>query len=84
MTPAERAAIGLDDSDDPRQFYTEQGVVLVEIFWEHELLLDIPGFNPVLNFFNGRETTINVWTAFPAPDVAPELEFGLNWRDFAD
>ncbi|MBE0705090.1 MAG: pilus assembly protein, partial [Afipia sp.] len=38
-----------------------QGIVLVEIFWEHEMLLNFPAFNPVVNVFSGDETpTISV------------------------
>jgi hypothetical protein len=49
-----------------------QGLVLVEVFWEHEMLLRFPLFNPVINAFNGDETpTISVWAAFPMPSVEP-------------
>jgi hypothetical protein len=48
------------------------GVVLVEIYWEHEMLLKFPVFNPVVNAFAGDLTpTINVWALFPLPQVEP-------------
>jgi hypothetical protein len=51
--------------------------VLVEMFWQHEMLLQFPVFNPVVAAFGGDETPqISVWAAFPMPSVepnAPEL-----------
>jgi hypothetical protein len=51
-----------------------QGMVLVEIFWEHTLLLQNPVFNPVFRVL-GDNTTIYVWAAFPVPAAEPRLRF---------
>lgn len=48
-----------------------QGLVLVEIFWQHDMLLKFPLFNPVLDAFGDETPTIAVWAAFPMPSVEP-------------
>jgi hypothetical protein len=49
-----------------------QGIVLVEIFWEHSMLLQFPVFNPVVASFAGDITPlISVWAIFPLPQVEP-------------
>ncbi len=49
-----------------------QGIVLVEIFWEHSMLLQFPVFNPVIDAFAGDVTpTISVWAIFPLPQAEP-------------
>jgi TadE-like protein len=53
-----------------RQMLPGQGLVLVEMFWQHELLLKIPVFSPVYSILGDR-TTISVWAAFPMPSVEP-------------
>jgi Flp pilus assembly protein TadG len=50
------------------------GLVLVEMFWRHELLLKNPVFNPVFTIL-GDNTTISVWAAFPVPAVEPRIRF---------
>jgi hypothetical protein len=50
------------------------GMVLVEMFWQHELLLKNPIFNPVFTIL-GNQTTIGVWSAFPVPAVEPRIRF---------
>jgi Flp pilus assembly protein TadG len=55
-----------------RTMLPHQGLVLVEIYWEHEMLLRFPVFNPVISAFAGDQTpTIGVWAAFPLPSVEP-------------
>ncbi|MCC6612154.1 MAG: pilus assembly protein [Anaerolineae bacterium] len=56
-----------------------QGLILVEIYWEHEMLLKFPVFNPVVSAFSGDETpTISVWAVFPMPSVEPNAsQMGL-------
>ncbi len=68
--------------DDIRRYMANQGIVLVEIFWQHRLLLDIPIFSPVYNFLGSERTTISVWSAFPAPSAVPNLKFNLDVDDF--
>lgn len=84
----EMAAIRQSDPDFGRQtsggpdedlgrYLPNQGLVLVEIFWQHELLLDLPVFSPVFNALGGRNTTLSVWAAFPAPSVEPNISYWL-------
>lgn len=85
---------GLDcgTTEDPRPcvpvdtggFLTDQGVILVEIYWQHNLLLDIPGFSPVLNVLGGDTTIIYVWSAFPIPTAEPNINYDLTWQNFVD
>lgn len=51
-----------------------QGMVLVEMFWRHGLLLKNPVFDPVFSIL-GENTVISVWSAFPVPAVEPRLKF---------
>jgi hypothetical protein len=57
-----------------------QGVVLVEIFWQHTMLLgdSFPIWSPVYNILGGNDPestadVIKVWAAFPAPSAEPSL-----------
>ncbi|PJF29120.1 MAG: hypothetical protein CUN52_09995 [Phototrophicales bacterium] len=69
-------------NDDVRRFMADQGIVLVEVFWQHRLLLDIPVFSPIYNFLGNERTTIYVWSAFPAPSAVPNLRFNKDVSDF--
>lgn len=70
---------------DQREYLVNQGVVLVEIYWEHQLLLrDFPVFSPILNMVNDGVAEIYVWSAFPAPTVVPEIRYNLTWNDLTD
>jgi hypothetical protein len=51
-----------------------QGMVMVEMFWQHELLLKNPVFNPVWTIL-GDNTTVSVWAAFPLPATEPRIKF---------
>jgi hypothetical protein len=68
--------VGLDPAkaQEQRQFLASQGVVLVEMFWKHELLLKNPVFNPVF-IAMGNNTTLSVWAMFPVPAVEPRITF---------
>ncbi len=61
-----------------------QGIVLVEMFWQHSLLLRNPVFNPVFTMLNdpsnpnGGGTVISVWAAFPLPTVEPRLKYAVE------
>jgi hypothetical protein len=57
-----------------RQRLPNQGMVMVEMFWKHELLLKNPVFNPVFTIL-GNNTTISVWAAFPLPVTEPRIFF---------
>lgn len=70
-------------ADDQRQYFANQGVVLVEIYWQHELLLGaLPVFSPIYNALDDEQTTIYTWSAFPAPAVTPNLRYNLTSSDF--
>ncbi len=57
-----------------RKNLASMGMVLVEMFWRHELLLKNPVFNPVFTIL-GDDTIIAVWAAFPVPAVEPRIRF---------
>jgi len=57
-------------TNDERRVLPSQGLVLVEIYWQHELLLKFPLFNPVHSLLGDR-TTLYVWAVFPLPTVEP-------------
>lgn len=78
--------VNLDDSfdlnnfSDPdvvaaRRMIPGQGIILVEIFWQHRLLLNIPLLSPVFVALGSERTTISVWAAFPLPTVEPFIVF---------
>jgi hypothetical protein len=54
-----------------------QGMVMVEMYWEHEMLLQIPVLSPVFTAVGNAEgkMVINVWAAFPLPSVEPYIIF---------
>ncbi len=62
---------------DQRGYIPGTGLVLVEIHWQHEMLLKLPVFNPVFNIMSpdGRPPTIYVWAAFPLPSTDPSIQF---------
>lgn len=60
-----------------RQQLPSQGMVLVELFWQHNLLLQNPVFNPVFNAL-GDSTMIYVWAAFPVPAAEPRIRFDAD------
>lgn len=78
--------VPLDPSDpgyrdaliETRRVIPPQGVVLVELFWQHELLLRFPLLAPVFTALGSERTTISVWAAFPLPSVEPYIEFDTN------
>lgn len=58
---------------ETRRLLPGQGVVLVEMFWQHQLLLNLPVFTYLLQL--GNDPVINVWSAFPLPSVEPYIAF---------
>jgi len=75
---------GSGSNIDVRQFLHDQGVVLVEIHYQHTLLLDLPMFSPVFNALGGNTTIISVWSAFPVPAAEPDLLLNMVTTDFYD
>ncbi|MDZ4763454.1 MAG: TadE family protein [Chloroflexota bacterium] len=53
-----------------REMLPNQGVVIVEMFWQHRLLLNLPFFTAL-----GDLPTISVWAAFPLPTIEPYIVF---------
>ncbi len=68
---------------DVRQFYAGQGLVLVEIYWQHDLLGLIPGYNALWSWL-GDTTDIYVWSAFPVATAAPNMTFWPAWASLED
>jgi hypothetical protein len=66
----------ITDPND-RALLPGQGVALVEIYWQHKLLLNFPIFNPFYTML-GATTTISVWAAFPMQPVDPNIVFELD------
>jgi hypothetical protein len=60
-----------------RELLSGTGLVLAEIYWQHEMLLKLPVFNPVYNLLSqdGMPPTIYIWAAFPLPSTAPSIVF---------
>lgn len=70
----------MDLTGDKANFLPSQGLVLVEAFWMHQMLLDFPLMQPLANSFgsDGYGTVgISAWAAFPVPDMEPGIIF--NW-----
>jgi hypothetical protein len=70
-------------NQDQRSDIPSQGLILVEMFWQHTLLLRNPVFNPVFNILNDTNnpnggTIISVWAAFPLPTIEPRIKYGLG------
>lgn len=74
-------APGVFEDCDQREYLANNGVILVEMYWQHQLLLDIPVFSPIYNALDDDQTTVHVWSAFPAPSVVPELRPNLTAQD---
>jgi hypothetical protein len=68
------------ENEAQRSKLASMGMVLVEMFWKHELLLKNPVFNPVFTVLGDGSgtTTISVWAAFPVPAVEPRIRFPSN------
>lgn len=59
-------------TDPQRDYLQPQGVVLVEIHWQHTTLTQFVGLAPVISpvlAALGASSTISVWSAFPLPQV---------------
>jgi hypothetical protein len=67
-----------------RSYLPSQGLVLVEVFWEHTLLLGTfqsrlyDAYDLFSNMLpGGSDRVIHVWAAFPAPAAEPSLLYRL-------
>ncbi len=61
-----------------RSYVPSQGLVLVEMWWQHETISQFVGLAPVISpvfAILGEDTTIYVWAAFPLPQVEPRIDF---------
>lgn len=67
--------IGLD-AEEMNQLPDSQAFALVEVMWQHQLLLNFPGFDllPAVLSADGEAAYIQVWAAFPVPAA----EFNMN------
>ncbi|MFZ4815425.1 MAG: TadE/TadG family type IV pilus assembly protein [Phototrophicaceae bacterium] len=60
------------------QLPPSQAFVLVEIYWRHTLLLNLPGYSPLYDLLGGEDGSyINVWAAFPVPSAEFNLDLTL-------
>lgn len=76
---------GETGGDERREWLPSQGLLLVEIFWDHTLLLEgfplLSGrFSPVYWALGGNDpdstaSVIHAWAIFPAPAAEPSLLF---------
>ena len=64
--------VGLDDTG---RYLPNQGLVLVEIYWQHRLLLNLPVFSPVMQALGDDQTTLYVWSVFPVPTAEPNIVY---------
>ncbi|MCA9881338.1 MAG: pilus assembly protein [Anaerolineae bacterium] len=70
---------GSADYEERRQYLPSQGMVLVEMVWNHSLLINFPFFDTFVRMFGDTQrVSISVWAAFPAPTVEPNIVFDLN------
>jgi hypothetical protein len=72
-------------NDEERNYLPSQGIVLVEVFWQHSLLFeDLPVFSSTYSPFSwalgfGSDDpnagVIRAWAAFTAPSAEPNINF---------
>ena len=65
------------DSQDERAFFEPQGMTLVEVFWEHDMLLNFGFFRPLKEAYGDGDIVIALWSAFPLPSAAPNILYQL-------
>ena len=71
--------LGLGINSDERELFAPTGaMVLVEIFWRHDVLLDLPGISAMAGLLNptGNGSEIQLLAAFPVPSA--EVDFDLT------
>lgn len=68
----------IDPWNQQRSFLPSQGIVLVEMYWMHDLLMDFPFMDTIVTFFGDPSNiVISVWAAFPVPAAEPNIVYGL-------
>jgi len=65
------------DTQDERDFFAPQGMTLVEVFWEHDMLLNFGFFTPLKEAYGDGDIVIALWSAFPLPSAAPNILYQL-------
>jgi hypothetical protein len=69
---------GVRPWNQQRAALTSQGVVWVEMYWQHSILLDFPFIRPIVAMFGDTNNiVISAWAAFPAPAAEPNIVYGL-------
>jgi hypothetical protein len=63
-------------NNSTRQYMPSYGVTLVEVYWQHDLLLQFPAFSPLFRIL-GNQTVLHVWAAFPTPSIEPRIHFPI-------
>ncbi len=60
-----------------KSYLPSQGLILVEMYWEHEMLLKIPILSPVFTAVGNEDgkMVIDVWAAFPLSSTEPYIIF---------
>ncbi len=69
---------GFNLTPTQRRYVPSQGIVLVEMWWQHESLSQFVGLAPVISpvfAILGTDTVVQVWAAFPLPQVEPRIQF---------
>jgi hypothetical protein len=64
-------------TQDERAFFRSQGMTLVEVFWEHDMLLNFGFFRPLKEAYGDGDIVIALWSAFPLPSVSPSIIYQL-------
>lgn len=72
-------------NEDERLFLPSQGLVLVEVYWRHEMIFDSMPYSPLVRLWGGDASdpddtrgVIQVWAFFPAPSVEPNIQFTVS------
>ncbi len=65
------------DTATRKSYLPSQGLILVEMYWEHEMLLKIPVLSPVFTAVGNQDgkMVIDIWAAFPLSTVEPYIIF---------
>lgn len=54
------------------------GIVIVELFWQHNILLDFPFVEPIVAMFGDvNNIIISTWASFPVPSAEPNIVYGI-------
>lgn len=53
----------------------KSGLVMVEIFWRHELLLNSPILTALIGTLDALDAPVAVWAAFPLTSTEPRIDF---------